>query len=306
MLKPVVYSKITISIWFSRWTNALSLNYWLSKFVREVACEQTLLFGGVKRVSRERASGRRSREGQRKGAKSSSKRYLPGTVYGIISGIRRYLAEKKPGDDLNLLSTRITGRFLVVTSHHISSVEFKLPIWDSSFLAVLNVNHVIFRRALDAEMKDAARAGVTLTNKKKENVLVTENKEQKFWEMGLLGCKSAKSLLHTVYYYEGKLFGLCGGEYRNITVANFDSGSNFIRFEENVVKTFYGVLTDLKYKPRVVTHLCHPFNAPLSSFKRKTRMLSCWSISYVYLGLVQAYQGHPMSIFGKYLFRRRF
>ena len=132
-------------------------------------------------------------------------------------------------------------------------------------MVVLNVNHVIFRRALDAEMKDATRAGVTLTNKKKENVLATENK----------GCKSAKSLLHTVYYYEGKLFGLCGGEYRNITVANFDSGSNFIRFEENVVKTFYGVLTDLKYKPRVVTHLCHPFNAPLSSFKRETRMLSC-------------------------------
>ena len=128
MLKPVVYSKITIPIWFSRWTNALSLNYWLSKFVQEVACEQTLLFGRVKRVSRERASGRRSREGQRKGAKSSSKRYPPGTVYGIISGIHRYLAEKKPGDDLNLLSTRITGRFLVVTSHHISSVEFKLPI----------------------------------------------------------------------------------------------------------------------------------------------------------------------------------
>jgi len=36
-------------------------------------------------------------------------------------------------------------------------------------------------------------------------------------------------------------------EHRNITVANFDVGSNFIRFEENVVKTFHGGLTDLKY-----------------------------------------------------------
>ena len=34
---------------------------------KEVACEQALLFGRVKRVSRERASERRSREGQRKG-----------------------------------------------------------------------------------------------------------------------------------------------------------------------------------------------------------------------------------------------
>lgn len=51
-----------------------SLNYWLSKFVQEVA-------------------------------KSSSECYPPRKVNGIIAGIRRYLAEKKPGDDLNLLST---------------------------------------------------------------------------------------------------------------------------------------------------------------------------------------------------------
>lgn len=51
-----------------------SLNYWLSKFVQEVA-------------------------------KSSSERYPPRKVNGIIAGIRPYLAEKKPGDDLNLLST---------------------------------------------------------------------------------------------------------------------------------------------------------------------------------------------------------
>ena len=61
---------------------------------------------------------------------------------------------------------------------------------------------------------------------------------------GLLGCQSAKSLLNTVNYYNGKLFGLRGGEHRN-TVANFELGNNFIRFEENVAKTFHGGLTDL-------------------------------------------------------------
>ena len=40
----------------------------------EIACEQALPFGRVKRVSRERASGRRSREGQRKGAPRSRSR----------------------------------------------------------------------------------------------------------------------------------------------------------------------------------------------------------------------------------------
>jgi len=46
---------------------------------------------------------------------------------------------------------------------------------------------MIFRSALDAEMKDATRAGITLQNKKAEKLPVTQE-ENKFWEMGLLGC----------------------------------------------------------------------------------------------------------------------
>ena len=69
---------------------------------------------------------------------------------------------------------------------------------------------MILRSALDAEMKDATRAGVALQNKKAERLPVTEE-ENKFWEMGHLGCQSAKSLLNIVYFYNGKLFGLRGG-----------------------------------------------------------------------------------------------
>ena len=92
---------------------------------------------------------------------------------------------------------------------------------------------MILRSALDAEMKDATRAGVALQNKKagKLPVTCTQEEENRFWEIGLLGCQSAKSLLNTVYFYNEKLFGLHGGEHRNITVANFELGSNFIRFE---------------------------------------------------------------------------
>ena len=68
-------------------------------------------------------------------------------------------------------------------------------------------------------MKDATRPGVALQHKKAEKLPVTEEEESKFWEMGLLGCQSAKSLLNTVYFYNGKLFGDRGGEHRNITVA---------------------------------------------------------------------------------------
>ena len=89
---------------------------------------------------------------------------------------------------------------------------------------------VIFRTALDAEMKDAMRAGVALQNKRVEKLLVSEEEESKFWELGLLGCQSTKSLLNTVYYYNGKLFSLHGGQHRNITVANFELGNNFYSF----------------------------------------------------------------------------
>ena len=35
-----------------------------------------------------------------------------------------------------------------------------------------------------------------------------------------MGTGSSNSLLNTVYFYNGKLFGLRGGEHRNITVRN--------------------------------------------------------------------------------------
>ena len=52
----------------------LCVNYWLTKFVQEVA-------------------------------KPSKERYPPRTLYGIVAGIRRFLAEKKPAEDKNPLST---------------------------------------------------------------------------------------------------------------------------------------------------------------------------------------------------------
>lgn len=75
--------------------SVLSINYWLTKFVQEVA-------------------------------KPSKERYPPKTLYGIIAGIRRFLAEQKRSEDINPLNTS-----------------------DKRFM--------ILRSTLDAEMKDATR-----------------------------------------------------------------------------------------------------------------------------------------------------
>ena len=44
---------------------------------------------------------------------------------------------------------------------------------------------------------------------------------------------TAKSLLNSVYFYNGKLFGLRGGEHRRLVLNNFEVGSNFVKFQEN-------------------------------------------------------------------------
>ena len=108
-------------------------------------------------------------------------------------------------------------------------------------------------------MKDARRAKVFLLKpKKEEKEAVTGEEEELFWSKGLLGCGTAKSLLNTVYYYNGKMFGLRGSEHRKLSLKNFELGPNFIKFEENLCKTFHGGgLTDLKYVPKRIKHICH-------------------------------------------------
>ena len=79
----------------------------------------------------------------------------------------------------------------------------------------------IFRRALDAEMKNATKEGLHIKCQKEEKEFVTAEEERKFWEINLLRTSSSKSLLYTMYFYNGKIFGSRGGEHRNIVLNNF-------------------------------------------------------------------------------------
>jgi len=102
----------------------------------------------------------------------------------------------------------------------------------------------MFRRVLDAEMKDGTRAGVGLQTKREEKEAESDEDEQLFWRNGLLGQSTAKSLLNSIYFYNGKIFGLRGGEHRNLTSTNLKLGSNYIKFEENLCKSFHGGITN--------------------------------------------------------------
>ena len=99
--------------------------------------------------------------------------------------------------------------------------------------------------------------------------------------MNLLGTSSAKALLYTVYFYNGKIFGLRGGDHRNIVLNNFELGSNFIKFQENSCKTFHGGVSDLKYIPRTVKHICHK-----EGVKHEPCLVEIYRL---YIGLVEVF-----------------
>lgn len=85
------------------------------------------------------------------------------------------------------------------------------------------------------------RQGVSLQTKKEEKEAVTDEDEEKFWSAESFRRGTAKQLLDTIYFYNGKMFGLCSGKHRKICVNNFSLGPNVINFEENLIcKTFHG------------------------------------------------------------------
>ena len=58
-------------------------------------------------------------------------------------------------------------------------------------------------------MKDATKCGVAqASTSMSEKEEITEREETILWDMALLGANTAESLLYTVCFYNGKLFGL--------------------------------------------------------------------------------------------------
>lgn len=115
-------------------------------------------------------------------------------------------------------------------------------------------------------MRQSSEDGVANKTKKADKEGITEEEEKIFWNKNLLGCQTSRSLLHTIYFYNGKLFGIRSKEHRNLRYVNFRVESNSVIYDESVSKTYHGGLKDLKYTPRVVKHVCCNENADLSHF----------------------------------------
>ena len=113
-----------------------------------------------------------------------------------------------------------------------------------------------FRKALDAEMREANKIGIAQERKKPQRGDVTEEEKLELWRQNLLGGHSAESLLNTLYFYNGKLFGLRANEHRLLRISNIVLVDNLIIFDETLSKTFHGGLKDLKKQARYIKHIC--------------------------------------------------
>ena len=104
-------------------------------------------------------------------------------------------------------------------------------------------------------MKDVHREGIKNLKKAKQGF--SSEEEQQMWQKGVLGNTTAKILTDTIYFYNGKIFGLRAGEHRIIRPRDFVIGDDFIQYTENASKTHQGHgLLDLKKNPRVIKHFC--------------------------------------------------
>ena len=81
-----------------------------------------------------------------------------------------------------------------------------------------------------------------ITNRKEEKEPVIEDEEEQMWQKGVLGDKTARSLLNTIYFYNGKLFGIRAQEHRQLRMKDIeivDEGTSLV-YRENCSKTFHG------------------------------------------------------------------
>ena len=113
--------------------------------------------------------------------------YPPKTIYQLLTGILQYLRLTQPHNCPNFLDRS-----------------------DMHFIKLHN--------AIDNVFKQLHKDGIGSGSKHAE--IVTKVEENQLWEAGVLGTTDPKTLLHTVFYLNGKNFCLRGGqEHRELKIS---------------------------------------------------------------------------------------
>ena len=160
--------------------------------------------------------------------KSSGERYPPRSLYNLAASLQRYYKEDRNRPDMCFLDDR-----------------------DYTFKQ--------FRDVLDAVMKDSHAKGESTT---RQTDPVTEEDERQLWESGVVGTVTSKPLINAVFLYNGKIFGIRGGEHRQVLREQYriveGPDGEYIEFTERKAKNRQGGLRQRKVQPRIVQHYAIP------------------------------------------------
>ncbi|XP_071125661.1 uncharacterized protein KIAA1958-like [Mytilus edulis] len=161
----------------------------------------------------------------------------------FVVEVRKKNGEKYPAKTLYLL---VTGLLRGMRSHGVSNLNF-LNESDDRFLR--------FRQILDAQMKKLTSDGYGINVKQADPISVEQ--EEILWDKSVFGNHSSESLLHTVFFYNCKYFGLRGrDEHRNLQISQIqlgeDDNGNYIEFRGKDNKTYNGGLRHRYIAPKSV------------------------------------------------------
>lgn len=147
--------------------------------------------------------------------RQDGKPYPPETLKQITAGLQRYLRNEK-----------------------------NMPV---NFFKCDDPTFAGFYKALDCRMRELTNEGVGLEKKSASPVLVTDEKQ--FWDTGVFSMDSDVGLSNAVFYYNGKVFGLRGGnEHIGLLAEQFSFGYDtanqrkFVKYTPRIRKNAQGGL----------------------------------------------------------------
>ena len=158
--------------------------------------------------------------------KQDGSEYPPRTLYYIACGLLRHLRDEN--------------------------------IHDMNFLDEHDHRFAVFRRVLDARMKELLSKGLGTKLRQADPILPDD---EKIWAQGVFGSHSSQAVQYTVFFYNCKIFGLRAyDEHRNLECSQFEIGQDdrgkFVRFTGRSSKTYKGGLKHLQCTNKDLKHYC--------------------------------------------------
>lgn len=158
-----------------------------------------------------------------------------------------------------------------LTSFH-RSIARKLEELGSHFNLVKGTQFSTSRKVLEAKRRELKQDG--FGNRQNKADALSEEQENKLWEVGQLGVGNPKTLQNTVWFWNTKLLGLRGAhesrqlKWGDLILKVDDNNKEYLEFNERETKTRTGNSTHLRpFQPKIFTNETNLARCPVMAYK---------------------------------------